>query len=63
MSDWTHTRPPHTLPVEIFNHYGQVREAVRDGFYMRLTDCTSPMQNAVYPADNVIAWRLVRSRM
>jgi hypothetical protein len=58
MEDWTHTKPPYALPVEIFDHYGQVREATRDIAYMRLTDCTYPAQNAIYPADDVVAWRL-----
>lgn len=56
--EWTHTRPPRGVPIHIFNHYGQVRYGVSDGIFVRLRDCTDPMQNSVYPTDYVIAWRL-----
>lgn len=61
MTDWQHTLPPYGVPVEIFNHYGQVRRGINDGAYMRLTDCIWPWQNAIYPTEDVIAWRLLES--
>lgn len=56
--DWIHTKPPFGLPIEIFNHYGDVRRGKNDGVYIWLQDCIDPMSNAIYPTDNVIAWRL-----
>lgn len=58
MSDWQHTLPPSGLRLEIFNHYGQVRRGVSEGWHIRLSDCAHPTQNAIYPTEQVIAWRL-----
>lgn len=57
--DWTHTKPPFGVPVEIFIHYGYVRRGKSDGAHVWLKDVTDNMQNAIYPAESVIAWRIV----
>jgi hypothetical protein len=55
--DWIHTKPPFGVPVRIFDHYGQVRSGIREGYYVRWLDCTDPMANSAYPADMVVAWK------